>query len=88
MQSDQTLLEYLEYHFYESGEVMSLFKKKEKAAAFCCPVCGTPLEPDATFCIECGTPVNNMGVQPDERNCCSVCGTPLNPDDVFSVEHR
>ena len=57
----------------------------------CCSVCGTPLNPDDAFCIQCGTPVA-QGFAPESVQqpvggiVCSVCGAVLNPDDAFCIQ--
>ena len=52
-----------------------------------CPSCGASLEPGASFCTMCGSPISfdaPAGTN-DGSGVCSVCGAPLDPGASFCV---
>ncbi|MFC6864903.1 zinc ribbon domain-containing protein [Halomicroarcula sp. GCM10025817] len=48
-----------------------------------CPDCGTELDADANFCIECGADVQAVEPGGDELTECPSCGTDLEGDEHF-----
>lgn len=55
----------------------------EEPATIACPDCGTELDGDANFCIECGADVQDVESGDDELTACPDCGTDLDGDEHF-----
>lgn len=55
-----------------------------------CPICGEPVDPEQTFCIHCGSRLDDQPVQIDIESTepslvCPNCGEKVNEDDVFCM---
>lgn len=56
---------------------------EDDPATISCPDCGTELDADANFCIECGADVQDVEPGTDELTACPSCGTDLEGDEHF-----
>lgn len=53
-----------------------------------CPICGEPVEPGQTFCIHCGSRLEDEPTQAESKVSslvCPVCGQPVKEDDLFCM---
>ena len=50
-----------------------------------CRSCNTPNQPDAQFCISCGTPLTTAPVTPEGAIYCPSCNTANPPDAQFCI---
>ena len=63
---------------------MGLFNKKNKTGENCCTNCGSVLEDDSLFCMECGIAVPpNASLKCDEGKLCPECGEMVDDDSNF-----
>ena len=55
-----------------------------------CPICGEPVEPGQSFCIHCGSRIDDAPVELEitsepQTAVCPVCGQPVKEDDQFCM---
>lgn len=55
-----------------------------------CPRCGAPLNPDALFCMMCGSNIEEMRSEEQEQEVvvtrfCPGCGSEVGPEDLFCM---